>query len=150
MSTSNNLFAEGMPRGIGKMAWLAGVVMILVAVALYVRFVAANNSSMYEKVPAVIKTITTLPTDSTIRKMVYEYRAGPEVRTESTTYPAAEGKKFVVGGTIILLRDIETGEITYADSGPAIIDFSIKLGLFGLVVLIAAIVFLRRNPAPRQ
>lgn len=49
----------------------------------------------------------------------------------------------------MLLRDLETGEIIFADSGDAVGAFSLKLGFIGMVILIAAIVFLRRNPAPK-
>jgi hypothetical protein len=149
MSNNNNLFAEGMPRGIAKVAWLAGVVMVLIAAAIYIRFVSANHSSMFDKVPAVITAITIPGADSTLRKAVYEYQVGQEVRRESMTYPAAESKKYVVGGKFMLLRDRETGEVIFADSGDAVGTFSLKLGFVGLVILIAAIVFLRRNPVAK-
>lgn len=131
--------------GIARLAKIAGTLMIVIAAALYIRFVAASSSSQFDKIPAVITAITIPVADTTIRKATYEYKVGLEMRRETMTYPAAEGKQFVVGSTIVLLRDSETGEIIFADSGAAIAAFSLKLGVAGIVLLIAATVFLRRN-----
>lgn len=145
MSDNNNLFAEGMPRGMAKLARVAGVLMMVIAATLYIRFQSASSSSEYDKIPAVITAITILETDTTIRKAAYEYQVGQELRRETMTYPAIEGKRYTVGSKFMLFRDRETGEIIFADSGDAIAAFSLKLGFMGIVLLIAAIIFLRRN-----
>ena len=147
MSDNNNFFAEGIPRGIAKLARIAGVLMIVIAAAIYIRFVSASNSSAFDKIPAVITAITIPGADTTLREATYEYKVGQEVRSDKVTYPAAEGKKYAVGSKFILLRDSETGEIIFADSGDAIASFSLKLGFFGVLIIIAAIVILRSNPA---
>lgn len=149
MSDNNGLFAEGMLRGIAKLARIVGVVMLVIAVVIYVRFVAASNSSAYDKIPAVITAITIPGADTTIRKATYEYRVGQQVMSETMIYPSAESKKYVVGNKFMLLRDNETGEIIFADGGDAIGAVSLKLGFYGLLILIAAIVFLRSNSATK-
>jgi len=149
MSDYKSLFAEGVPRGLAKVAWIAGLVMVIFAVAIYIRVVSANNSSLFDKVPAVITTITPHKLDPSLQQAAYEYTLGNEVIKKSIAFPLTESKNFKVGGKIMLLRDLETGEIIFADSGDAVGAFSLKLGFIGMVILIAAIVFLRRNPAPK-
>jgi len=120
---------------------------VLIAATTYLKFVSASNT--FEKVPAIITEVTSKEQGAPVGKIVYEYKRGQEVVSISETYPEAEIKSFAVGDTLNFLRDSETGEMMRADNGQVIAAFSFKFGLAGVVIMIAAMIFLRMNPAPK-
>lgn len=70
MSDINNFPVADWLHRIARLARIVGVVMIVIAVTIYVQYLSAGSSSMYDKIPAVITAVTILATDTTILPLV--------------------------------------------------------------------------------
>ena len=146
MSDFKSLFSEGHARGIAKLAGLGGLLLALIAFALVANFWNAKNT--YTKIPATITNISLNRKSNADWDLTYEYPWGNTNVMDSTSFPENIAKSLRVGGTILLLQDPETGEVMFADNEDYVGDFSRKLGIAGVVLMIGAYIFLRMNPKP--
>ncbi len=148
MSDFKSLFAEGTERGIAKIAWMVGLILILIGGTLAIQPVVANKT--YIKKNALITEWSLSETDTTFQTMTYEYRMGNEVVKNSETWPVVKDKHFAVGDTLRLLLEPETYEIMYEANAGFQQYIGLKFGVVGILLLIAAQMFLNRNPPVRK
>lgn len=131
-------------RTVAQLGAFGGFLLLLVAIALVVNFWNARNT--YTKITATVTNMAVSPDDNTVWMLTYAYSVGTQQVMDNTYCPEEMAKDLKVGSTFLLLRDPDTGEIAFAHNEKYIQALSLKLGIAGLVVMIAATVLLRLYP----